>query len=80
MIMLGSLVLISPLAFFFGREYRQEEIEEQKVVNLEKKAEEISKEITQNVDEIVKEDKKSLRFDTLKKLKQIEEETEDLRR
>lgn len=41
LLVLGSLGLISPLAFFFGREFKREEKQEEKLKTIEKEAKEL---------------------------------------
>lgn len=77
LIMLGSLGLISPLAFFFGKEYRREEIQDEKIKNLEQKEKQVSSTIAKDIDEVLKRD--DLKPEAVEKLNDILEETEKLR-
>ena len=78
-IQLGSFLLISPLPYFFGREYRDREDEEQEIEKLEERSEEAGKTISQDVEEVIKNEKKNLKPEDVEKLNEILEETEDLR-
>jgi len=77
LIMLGSLGLISPLAFFFGREYRKEEVQDEKINKLEQKTEQASNKIAKDVDEVLRKD--DLKLESVEKLNNILEQTEKLR-
>lgn len=68
-IMLGSLALISPIAFFFGKEYRQDEKNEKLMQN-------VSQNIKKDVGEILDED--NLNSKEREKLGEIVKETESL--
>lgn len=70
---LGSLFLISPLAFFFGREFRKEEKQTQEI---EKATEEIKKDVGQ----VLQSEKQTLKTQDVEKLNDILEETEKLRK
>ncbi len=71
LIRIGSLAMISPLAYFFGKEFRQRE-------NEEEKAEKAGITITKDVKEIIEEDK-NLKPDEVEKLNDILEETQNLK-
>src|SRR3989344_4068143 len=53
LIMLGSLGLISPLAFFFGREYRKEEVQDEKIKSLEQKEKIVAEKIDEDVKKVI---------------------------
>lgn len=72
MIKLGSLVLIAPLAYFFGREYRKEEA-------LKAKVTEQSQKIEKSADELLHAEAEKLDEKGVSKVNEILEETEDLR-
>ncbi len=67
----GSLVLISPLAYFFGKEFKQREKEEEETTQT-------AQIITKDVEEIIKKDK-DLNSNDVEKLNDILEKTENLR-
>lgn len=77
-IKLGSLYLIAPLAFFFGRELRQEDKEEEEIESLEDIIGESVKTIAENTESIIKEEKE-INQRSIEKLDNILEETEVLR-
>lgn len=72
LIRVGSLALISPLAYFFGKEFRQREKEEEET-------DQASGIITKDVQDIIKKNSRSLKPDEIEKLDDILEETEKLR-
>jgi hypothetical protein len=76
---LGSLLLISPLAFFFGKEYRKTDQQEETIEALEERTKEAADTIAEDIEEVVKDEKESLKSEDMEKLNQILEETEDLR-
>jgi len=67
-IRLGSIILISPLAFFFGREYKKSGEREDAIESIEK-----------DVKEVIKKEKVNLSKEDLEKLSDVVEETEKLR-
>ena len=75
-IKLGSIVLISPLAFFFGREYKKsgEDIEK-----IKEKTEEAAEKIQSEVEDVLEEEKPKLKKEDVEKLEEVIEETEKLR-
>lgn len=78
-IKIGSLLLISPLAYFFGREYRKSDKEESDIEALEERTREAADTISEDVEEVVKNEKQNLKQKDMEKLNEILEETEDLR-
>lgn len=78
-IKLGSLLLISPLAYFFGKEYRKEDLQDEKIEALEERTKEAADTISQSVEEVVKSEKQNLKREDVEKLNEVLEETEDLR-
>ena len=78
-IKVGSLLLISPLAYFFGREYRKSDQQEGDIEALEERTKEAADTISEDVEEIVKNEKQNLKQEDMEKLNEILEETEDLR-
>lgn len=74
---LGSLALISPLAFFFGREFRQEEKQSETIASMKTTTKEVANKIEADVD-LIKEDK-NLPTKELEKLAEIQEEAQELR-
>lgn len=76
---IGSLVLISPLAFFFGREYRTNDKQEEQLEALEERSKDAADTISEDVEEIIQGEKASLKSEDMDKLNEVLEETEDLR-
>ena len=74
LIMLGSLGLISPIAFFFGKEFGREEKQEEQI----KKAKDTAEKIEKNASDILKDN--NLNTEEKGKLTNIIEQTEQLRR
>ncbi len=76
---MGSLLLISPLAYFFGREYRKSDKEENDIEALQERTKEAADTISQDLEEVIKNEKENLKEKDIEKLNEILEETEDLR-
>jgi signal transduction histidine kinase len=76
---LGSLLLISPLAFFFGKEYRRNDKQDAQIEALEERTKEAADTISEDIEEVIKEEKANLKSEDMEKLNEILEETEDLR-
>jgi signal transduction histidine kinase len=76
---LGSLLLISPLAFFFGIEYRKNDKEDEAIEALEERTKEAADTISEDIEEVIKDEKANLKSEDMEKLNEILEETEDLR-
>lgn len=78
-IKLGSLLLISPLAFFFGQEYRERDKQEEALTQLTEREKDAADTIAKDVEGVLKEEKGALKTDAVEKLDEILEESEDLR-
>ncbi len=76
---LGSLVLISPLAFFFGREYQKTVEQEEKIEELKEKAEEAAETISTDVEQVIDSEKEVAKSSDLDKLTEVLQETEKLK-
>ena len=76
---LGSLALISPLAYFFGREYRKSDIQDEKINALQERSNEAADTISKDVEEIIEDKKEILDKKDVEKLSEVLEESEDLR-
>ena len=76
---LGSLLLISPLAFFFGKEYRKGDRQDEKINALEERTNDAADTISEDIEEVIKDEKETLKGRDLEKLNEVLEETEDLR-
>ena len=79
MIKLGSLVFLSPLAFFFGTQYRQDEKLDEKVDAIKERSSDAADTIAADVEEVLRKEKYSLKPEDVEKLNDILEETEELR-
>lgn len=79
LIKLSSLILISPLAFFFGREYRQNEKENEEIEALKERTNDSADTISEDIEEVIKDERENLKDKDMQKLNEILEETEDLR-
>lgn len=77
-IQLGSFLLISPLPYFFGREYRDREQEEEQIVELTERSEEAGTTIAKDVEDVLTHEK-NLKPQDVEKLNEILEESQDLR-
>ncbi len=76
---IGSLLLISPLAFFFGRQYRQTDKQNEEIEALEERTREAADTISEDIEEVIKDEKANLKGEDMEKLNEVLEETEDLR-
>lgn len=78
-IKLGALFLISPIAFFFGKEYRQEEEEQDKILEMKDVAKDTAETIEKNAKEIINQGEESLKPEQAEKIKEIVSEAETLK-
>ena len=78
-IQLGSFLLISPLPYFFGKEYRDREDQENDLEALSERSEEAGTTIAKDVEDVLQNEKRNLKDKDVEKLNEILEETEDLR-
>lgn len=78
-IKLGSLLLISPLAFFFGQEYKARDEEQAEIEALEERSKDAADTIAENVEEVLENEKATLKPKDVEKMNEILEEAEDLR-
>lgn len=78
-IQLGSFLLISPLPYFFGKEYRDRENEEEEIVKLEERSEDAGTTIAKDIEKVLENEKKNMKSEDIEALNQVLEETEDLR-
>lgn len=79
-IKMGSLFLICPLAFFFGQSYKDREKQQEQIEDMAERTEDAANTIAHDVEDVIKKEKKNLEATEVKKLNEILEETEDLRR
>jgi hypothetical protein len=75
---MASLLLISPLAFFFSSEYRKTDQKNEEIEEIKEREEEAGQTISEDVEEIIEENP-SLSKETTEKLDEILEEADDLR-
>lgn len=78
-IRLGSIILISPLAYFFGREYQDRDKEEEIIEAMQERSKEAADTISKDIEEVMIQEKKTLKGKDIEKLNEILEETEELR-
>jgi len=76
---LGSLFLISPLAYFFGNEYRKNDKQTESIEGLKERAKDSADTISEDIEQVIKEEKQNLKEKDMEKLNEALEETEDLR-
>lgn len=78
-IRLGSLLLISPLAYLFGKEYQREGKEEEKKEIVKEKVEEYVDEIEDNTQSVLEKEKGILKPDEVNQLNSIQQDAEKIR-
>lgn len=78
-IRIGSIALISPLAFFFGSSYQDRDKMEEDVEAMTERTHDSADTIAKDVEEVLKDEKSTLRAEDVDKLNEILEETEELR-
>jgi hypothetical protein len=76
---LGALGLISPLAYFFGNLYQRQDKKDEETEKMKERAKNAADTISEDVDEVIKDEKTNLKGKDVEKLNEILEETEDLR-
>nr|MBI5455989.1 hypothetical protein [Candidatus Levybacteria bacterium] len=76
---LGSLLLISPLAYFFGKEYRKSDKQDEEIEKLKERSVDSADTISEDIEEVIKDEKQNLKDKDMGKLNEVLEETEDLR-
>lgn len=76
---LGSLALISPLAYFFGREYKKADAQDEKLNAIKERSKEAADTISKDIEEIIEDEKEVLDKKEVEKLNEVLEETQDLR-
>ncbi len=76
---IGSIVLISPLAFFFGQNYKDRDEEEEDIEAMTERTKDSADTIAQDVETVLKNEKAELKPEDIAKLNEILEETEELR-
>lgn len=76
---ISSLILISPLAYFFGQEYRKNDVQSESIEALKERTRDSADTISEDVEAVIKQEKQNLNEKDLNKLNEVLEETEDLR-
>lgn len=76
---LGSLLLISPLAFFFGKEYRKNDKQQESIESLKERTKDSADTISKDIEGVISNEKENLKQKDIEKLNEVLEETEDLR-
>ncbi len=75
----GSLFLISPIAYFFGKEYRDRDKEEKKMDELKQESQVAADNISHEISDVLSKEKNVLQADDIDKLNDTLEQTESLR-
>jgi hypothetical protein len=75
----GSILLISPLAFFFGNEYRRNDKQSESIEELKERTSEAADTISKDVEGVLNDEKQNMKPKDMDKLNEVLEETEDLR-
>lgn len=76
---IGSLALICPLAYFFGREFRGREVQEANVEAMKERTKDAADTISKDVGHVLEDEKDELSSQTVDKLNEVLEEADDLR-
>jgi hypothetical protein len=78
-IRIGSVFLISPLAYFFGQEYKDRDKQEEEREAMIERTQDAADIISSDVEDVLKKEKKVLKEEDIEKLNQILEQTQGLR-
>lgn len=78
-IRIGSIALISPLAFFFGSSYQDRDKMEEGVEAMAERTKDSADTIAKDVEDVLTNEKEDLKPEAVDKLNEILEETEELR-
>lgn len=73
-----SLVIVSPIAYFFGAQYSKNEEQADEILKMQDRAEEAADKISEDVDEVLR-NEENLPSKDVEKLNEILEEANDLR-
>lgn len=79
LIKLGSILLISPLAYFFSLEYRKNQAQQEEVEALKERTKDAADTISKDLEDVIKDEKENLKQKDMDKLNDVLEQTEDLR-
>lgn len=75
----ATILIVGPLAYFFGKGYRKEEEEDAAIIALEEEAHQKASNIEKSVVEVLEEEKEVLSETSIKKLKTVLKESDELR-
>lgn len=78
-IKIGSLILLTPLAYFFGKQFKNSDQQNDEVIKTKERAVDAADEISKDVKDVVESANNKLTDTEMNKLNEILEETEDLR-
>ena len=76
----ASLFIISPLAYFFGNMFKKDDQKTDELIATKERAQDSADTISKDVEEVLQNEKGSLKSEDVEKLSEVLEETEDLRR
>lgn len=76
---IGSILLIAPLAFFFGQQYQDRDKEEQEIEKMKERVADSGEIIKQDVEEVIENEKDVIKPKDKEKLKEVAQEAQDLR-
>lgn len=76
---IASIALVSPLAYFFGREYRKSDAQDEQMNATIEREKEAADTISREVKDLIESEKELLKDEDLEKLNEILEEAQDLR-
>ena len=79
LIKVGSIILLTPLAYLFGLQFRRNEEEADEILETKEREVSAADEIAKDVGEVIDSAKGKLSPEEMEKLNEILEETQDLR-
>lgn len=74
-----SVVLLSPLAYFFGKEYQEQAREKNMLAKLEAETTQVTENISDDIRQVLETDKASLSLESIEKLNDILEESQEIK-
>ncbi len=75
----ATILIVGPLAYFFGREFQKEEKEDEAIAALEDEAHQKASNIEKTIVEVLEEEKDVLSDENVAKLKKVLKESDELR-
>lgn len=75
----ATILIVGPLAYFFGREYKKEEQEDEAIFALEQEAHQKASDIEKSVVEVLEQEKNVISDSSITKLKTVLKDTDELR-